>query len=173
MRRRNFLTGSAAAALGAGLASLPVWAAGGRQAPDIRGDGTWLNSGALSMAGLRGKVVLVDFWTHRCFNCINTLPRVTRLYNTYKDQGFVVVGVHTPEFAVEKVTANIEAAISRFGIRYPVVRDNDFATWNAWGNRFWPAQYIVDQSGRIVYTHEGEGGYDEMEQLVKKLLANG
>jgi thiol-disulfide isomerase/thioredoxin len=122
------------------------------------------------MAGLRGKVVLVDFWTYGCVNCVNTLPYVKRLHDAYAAKGLVIVGVHTPEFPFEKSTANVQAAIKRHAVRYPVAQDNDFATWNAYKNRYWPAQYIVDQSGRIVFEHAGEGRYDDIEQTIRKLL---
>jgi thiol-disulfide isomerase/thioredoxin len=109
-------------------------------APNFVGVKAWLNSGPLDIADLRGKVVLVDFWTYGCYNCVNTLPHVTRLYDTYKDKGFIVVGVHTPEFPFEKSTDNVQAAIKRYGIRYPVAQDNEYATWNAYHNQYWPAQ---------------------------------
>ena len=131
----------------------------------------WLNSGPLNIADLRGKVVLVDFWTYGCYNCVNTLPHVTRLYDTYKDRGFIVVGVHTPEFPFEKSTANVQAAIKRHGIRYPVAQDNEYATWNAYHNQYWPAQYIVDQNGTIVFEHAGEGQYEEIERTVQKIFS--
>jgi thiol-disulfide isomerase/thioredoxin len=146
-------------------------AAAGKIAPNFVGISNWLNSGPLSIADLRGKVVLVDFWTYGCVNCVNTLPYVTRLYRTYHDQGLVIVGVHTPEFPFEKSTANVQTALKRHGITYPVAQDNDFATWNAYGNEYWPAQYIVDQNGKIVFEHAGEGRYDEIERTIQKLLA--
>ena len=105
-------------------------------APNFVGVKAWLNSGPLDIADLRGKVVLVDFWTYGCYNCVNTLPHVTRLYDTYKDKGFIVVGVHTPEFSFEKSTNNVQAAIRRYGIRYPVAQDNEYATWNAYHNQY-------------------------------------
>src|SRR6185312_6995305 len=139
-------------------------------APNFVGVKAWLNSGPLNIADLRGKVVLIDFWTYGCYNCVNTLPHVTRLYDTYKDKGFVVVGVHTPEFPFEKSTDNVQAAIKRYGIRYPVAQDNEYATWNAYHNRYWPAQYIVDRNGTIVFEHAGEGQYEEIERTVQTLL---
>lgn len=139
-------------------------------APNFVGVKAWLNSGPLNIADLRGKVVLVDFWTYGCYNCVNTLPHVTRLYDTYKDKGFIVVGVHTPEFPFEKSTDNVQAAIKRYGIRYPVAQDNKYATWNAYHNQYWPAQYIVDRNGTIVFEHAGEGQYEEIEQTVQTLL---
>lgn len=141
-----------------------------RAAPNFVGIDHWLNSAPLTITDLRGKVVLVDFWTYGCYNCVNTLPQVTRLYDVYKEKGFVVVGVHTPEFSFERSTSNVEAALKRHGIRYPVAQDNEFATWNAYRNQYWPAQYIVDQNGKIVFEHAGEGQYDEMERVVRRLL---
>ena len=141
-----------------------------RAAPDFVGINNWLNSDALNIADLRGKVVLVDFWTYGCVNCVNTLPYVTKLYETYKDKGFVVVGIHTPEFPFEKSAGNVQAAIKRHAIRYPVAQDNNYATWKAYQNRYWPAQYIVDRTGNIVFEHAGEGQYGQIEQIVRKLL---
>jgi thiol-disulfide isomerase/thioredoxin len=139
-------------------------------APNFVGIKAWLNSTPLNIADLRGKVVLVDFWTYGCYNCVNTLPHVTRLYHTYKDKGLIVIGVHTPEFPFEKSTNNVQAAIKRHGIEYPVAQDNEYATWNAYHNQYWPAQYIVDQNGKIVFAHAGEGQYQEIEQTIQKLL---
>jgi thiol-disulfide isomerase/thioredoxin len=145
-------------------------AAADRSAPNFAGISNWFNSAPLSMTGLRGKVVLVDFWTYGCVNCVNTLPHVTELYAKYRDRGLVVVGVHTPEFPFEKSASNVQAALKRHGILYPVAQDNESQTWNAYGNQYWPAQYIVDQSGKIVYQHDGEGQYDQMERTVQRLL---
>jgi thiol-disulfide isomerase/thioredoxin len=139
-------------------------------APNFKGINAWLNSGPLNMSDLRGKVVMVNFWTYGCYNCVNTLPHVTKLYEKYKDKGLVIVGVHTPEFPFEKSTGNVQAALKRHGIQYPVAQDNDSATWEAYGNRYWPAQYIVDQAGKIVYVHAGEGAYDEIERTIQNLL---
>ena len=148
----------------------PVLADAQRAAPNFVGISNWLNSGALNLADLHGKVVLVDFWTYGCINCTRTLPHVTRLYDTYKDRGLVVVGIHTPEFPFEKATSNVETAIKRHGIKYPVAQDNDYATWNAYHNQYWPAQYIIDRNGTIVFQHAGEGQYDEIERTIQKLL---
>jgi thiol-disulfide isomerase/thioredoxin len=142
----------------------------GVAAPNFVGIKTWLNSAPLNIAELRDKVVLVDFWTYGCYNCVNTLPHVTRLYDTYKDKGLIVIGVHTPEFAFEKSTDAVQAAIKRHGIRYPVAQDNEYATWNAYHNQYWPAQYIIDRSGKIVFEHAGEGQYQEMERKIQELL---
>jgi thiol-disulfide isomerase/thioredoxin len=140
------------------------------QAPDFKGISNWLNSSPLSMQDLRGKVVMVNFWTYGCYNCVNTLPYVTKLHAKYKDKGLVIVGVHTPEFPFEKSLSNVQAALKRHGIQYPVAQDNDSATWDAYRNRYWPAQYIVDQSGKIVYSHAGEGAYDQIEKTIENLL---
>jgi thiol-disulfide isomerase/thioredoxin len=122
------------------------------------------------MESLRGKVVLVDFWTYSCINCIRTLPYVTGWYEKYKNDGLVIVGVHTPEFEFEKVTSNVETAIQRHNITYPVAQDNSFATWSAYKNRYWPAKYLVDKLGNVVYTHFGEGEYDTTENAIRYLL---
>jgi thiol-disulfide isomerase/thioredoxin len=176
--RRTLLTtlaGLAAAALAAPvLAGDPgapgQLAAANSAAPNFVGISKWFNSGPLSISDLRGKVVLVDFWTYGCYNCVNTLPYVTKLYETYKDKGLVVVGIHTPEFPFERSPANVQAALKRHGISYPVGQDNDSATWDSWRNQYWPAQYIVDQNGNIVFSHAGEGQYDEIERTVRRLL---
>jgi thiol-disulfide isomerase/thioredoxin len=141
-------------------------------APELIGITHWLNSAPLKLADLRGKVVLVDFWTYGCINCVNTLPHLARLQEKYKDLGLIIIGVHSPEFAFEKATTNVAAAIKRHGITYPVAQDNEFATWNAYRNRFWPAQYIVDKSGKIVFEHAGEGAYSEIEQTIQRLLVD-
>jgi thiol-disulfide isomerase/thioredoxin len=165
------LLGIAPSAYTADAASTPFKIADARRhAPEITGITQWLNSGPLRIADLRGKVVLVDFWTHGCINCVRTLPHVTKLYEKYKDKGLVIIGVHTPEFPFEKSTANVAAAIKLHGILYPVAQDNDFATWTAYGNHYWPAQYIVDKSGKIVFEHAGEGQYDLIDHTIQKLL---
>ena len=140
-------------------------------APEFVGIAKWLNvDSPLTMSDLRGQIVLIDIWTYTCINCIRTLPHVTRWYNTYKDNGFVIVGVHTPEFEFEKKTENVEKAIKQYGITYPVAQDNDFATWNAYNNRYWPAKYLIDAKGNILYKHFGEGKYEETEQAIQTLL---
>ncbi|WP_019447778.1 thioredoxin family protein [Cupriavidus sp. BIS7] len=141
------------------------------KAPEFTNIERWLNSEPLTMQQLRGKVVLVDFWTYSCINCVNTLPYVKQWYEKYKDQGLVVVGVHTPEFPFEKSTANVQAALKRFDIRYPVAQDNMYGTWSAFRNQYWPATYLIDADGRIVYQHYGEGRYEETEAEIQKLLA--
>jgi thiol-disulfide isomerase/thioredoxin len=168
------LTGTATSAF-SGDASRPletptVAAAAQATAPDFVGLGNWFNSAPLKLADLRGKVVLVNFWTYGCVNCVNTLPHVTELYAKYKDRGFVVVGIHTPEFPFERSASNVQTALKRHGITYPVAQDNDSQTWNAYRNRYWPAQYIVDQNGKIVFQHDGEGQYEQIERTVAGLL---
>jgi len=141
------------------------------EAPDFAGIAKWLNtSGPLTMQQLRGKVVLIDFWTYTCINCVRTLPHVTAWYEKYKNNNFVIIGVHTPEFAFEKETHNVESAIKQFKINYPVAQDNDYKTWRAFENQYWPAEYLIDTKGRIRKTHFGEGNYDEMEQAIRQLL---
>jgi thiol-disulfide isomerase/thioredoxin len=140
-------------------------------APEFTGIDTWLNSEPLTMQQLRGKVVLVDFWTYTCINCIDVLPYVKGWNQKYKDQGLVVVGVHTPEYPFERNTDNVKTAIKRLGITYPVAQDNRYATWNAYDNQYWPAFYLVDKKGHVVYTHFGEGDYEQTEAKIKSLLA--
>jgi len=140
-------------------------------APDLRGISRWFNSEPLSLAGLRGKVVLVDFWTYSCVNCLRTLPYLTRWDETYRDEGLVIVGVHTPEFAFEREPGNVGRAIEELGIDYPVALDPAYATWNAWGNQYWPAEYFVDRQGHVRYAHFGEGAYEEKEAVIRELLA--
>lgn len=140
-------------------------------AQEFTGLGQWLNSPPLTLQQLRGKVVLVDFWTYTCINCIHTLPYVKRWHERYKDQGLTVVGVHTPEFPEEKSLENLKDATRRLDIHYPVVQDNQYATWEVYGNRFWPAFYLINRKGEVVYRHYGEGRYDETEATIRKLLA--
>jgi thiol-disulfide isomerase/thioredoxin len=140
-------------------------------APELTGLTGWLNSDPLTLKSLRGKVVLVDFWTYSCINCIRTLPYVEGWYQKYAANGLVVVGVHAPEFAFEHDTANVTAAIARFGITYPVAQDNEFKTWDAYNNNYWPADYLIDAGGHIRETHFGEGDYAKTEASIRALLA--
>lgn len=135
--------------------------------------GQWFNSSPLSLKDLKGKVVLVDFWTYTCINCIRTLPYTKAWYDKYKDKGFVLVGVHTPEFEFEKDPKNVNNAIHSFGITYPVVQDNDYKIWNSFGNQYWPAEYLIDKNGQIVHTQFGEGDYDVTEKNIQDLLSQG
>lgn len=140
-------------------------------APELEGGGAWINSEPLTLVGLRGKVVLVNFWTYSCYNCQNTLPHVKAWWEEYKDQGLVIVGVHTPEFASEQKLENVQAAVEREGIGWPVVQDNDKLIWGAYRNRFWPRFYLVNHRGQIVYDHIGEGAYDETARQIERALA--
>jgi thiol-disulfide isomerase/thioredoxin len=139
-------------------------------APPLSPSGDWFNSKPLTLAGLRGKVVLVDFWTYSCINCLRTLPHLESWYSTYRRDGLVIVGVHTPEFAFEHVPSNVGAAVKRLGIRYPVVQDNAYGTWTNYSNQYWPAHYLIDRLGRIRDYHFGEGGYAETEAAIRTLL---
>jgi cytochrome c biogenesis protein CcdA/thiol-disulfide isomerase/thioredoxin len=153
-------------ALGGGGVKLPVYGV----APPLSPGGRWFNSRPLTLAGLRGKVVLVDFWTYSCINCLRTLPHLEAWYRTYHRDGFEIIGVHTPEFAFEHVASNVGAAVERLGIRYPVVQDNDYATWTNYSNNYWPAHYLIDRQGRIRDYNFGEGGYATTEAAIKTLL---
>jgi len=140
-------------------------------APDFVGIDHWLNTDKpLSIHDLKGKVVLVDFWTYTCINCIRTLPFVTSWYDKYHSQGFVVIGVHTPEFPFEHDTNNVLGAIKQYNIHYPVAQDNNYATWNNYNNKYWPAEYLIDAKGNIRRTHFGEGEYDQTEKAIQALL---
>ena len=129
------------------------------KAPEILGISGWINSETLTLENFKGKVVLVDFWTYSCINCIRTLPYVEGWYKKYKDNGFVLLGIHAPEFNFEKEKKNVESAVKKYGLTYPVALDNDHKTWNAFSNRYWPAHYLIDVDGNIRYQHFGEGGY--------------
>ncbi len=141
------------------------------RAPEFAGLGPWHNSEPFTMASTKGKVVLVDFWTYSCINCIRTLPYIQGYWEKYKETDkFVLIGVHSPEFTFEKSEKNVAAAIKNHGLTYPVAQDNDFKTWSAFANRYWPAKYLIDADGYIRYTHFGEGGYDETDLAIKALL---
>jgi thiol-disulfide isomerase/thioredoxin len=140
------------------------------QAPEFTGNDRWFNSEPLTLAGLKGRVVLVDFWTYTCINCIRTLPHLVAWDKAYRDAGLTIVGVHSPEFSFEKKASNVARALKQNGIEYPVAQDNELATWNAWGNQYWPAKYLIDAKGRVRYTHFGEGEYDKTEAAIRALL---
>ena len=142
----------------------------GAATPELSGATAWINSPPLTPASLRGKVVLVDFWTYSCINCLRTLPYIEAWYAKYKDSGLVVIGVHTPEFPFEKDEANVRKAVQDLGILYPVAMDNNYAIWRNFNNQYWPAHYFIDATGRIRYHHFGEGGYDESEKWIRGLL---
>ncbi|TMJ96763.1 MAG: cytochrome c biogenesis protein DipZ [Actinobacteria bacterium] len=140
-------------------------------APGFHGTTLWLNSPPLTLAALRGKVVLVDFWTYSCVNCLRTLPYLERWDATYRSKGLVIVGVHTPEFSFEYVPSNVRRAVASLGVHYPVALDNDYATWNAFHNHYWPAEYFIDRHGHLRYAHFGEGEYERSEAVIRTLLA--
>jgi cytochrome c biogenesis protein CcdA/thiol-disulfide isomerase/thioredoxin len=146
--------------------SLPVEGA----MPELKGAVEWLNSPPLSRASLRGKVVMVDFWTYSCINCLRALPYVEAWARKYKDHGLVVIGVHAPEFAFEKIPDNVKRAVHDLGVTYPVALDNNLAIWQAFNNEYWPAHYFIDAQGRIRHHHFGEGAYDESESVIQQLL---
>ena len=142
----------------------------GDQAAEIEGIWAWINSEPLTIEELRGKVVLVDFWTYTCINCIRTFPFLKLWHSRYADDGLVILGVHSPEFEFEKVLDNVVQATLDNGILWPVAQDNDFVTWKNYSNRFWPAKYLIDQEGIVRYTHFGEGSYAETESKIRELL---
>ena len=141
-----------------------------KPAPEFEKITSWLNSPPLKMEQLKGKVVLIDFWTYSCINCIRTLPFIKEFWNRYKDKGLVIIGVHTPEFDFEKYLKNIQQALEKHGIEYPIAIDSDYGTWKAWKNAYWPRHFIVDAKGIVRYDHVGEGGEEEMEDMIVKLL---
>ena len=152
-------------------ASIVTPATGSEQTvPEIRGISSWINTEPITFEEQRGKVVLVDFWTYTCVNCIRTLPYIKAWHEKYADKGLVIVGVHTPEFDFEKDRDNVIEASEGFGLEYPIAQDNDFGTWRAFNNRYWPAKYLVDKDGLIRYTHFGEGAYEETELWIRGLL---
>ncbi|MBP9691534.1 cytochrome c biogenesis protein DipZ [Candidatus Woesebacteria bacterium] len=142
----------------------------GIKAPELIPGGAWFNTDPLTLADLRGKVVIIDFWTYTCINCQRTFPYLRDWHEKYKDKGLVIIGVHAPEFEFEKSEKNVGQAIEDFGLEYPVMQDNEFATWRAYDNHYWPAKYIIDKDGRVRYSHFGEGDYDETEQVIQELL---
>jgi cytochrome c biogenesis protein CcdA/thiol-disulfide isomerase/thioredoxin len=142
-------------------------------APDVHDISAWINSSPLSLPRLRGKVVLVDFWTYSCINCLRTLPYLKAWDARYRSKGLVILGVHTPEFAFEHDLGNVRAAVRRLGVRYPVALDNGYGTWKAYSNNYWPADYLIDQAGRVRDVHFGEGNYAQTEQDIRLLLSAG
>jgi len=140
------------------------------EAPELAGIDGWINSEPLTLEELRGKVVLVDFWTYTCINCIRTFPHITAWYEKYKDNGFVLLGIHSPEFRFEKEKENVEREARKNNLTYPIALDNDMKTWNAFANRYWPAKYLLDVEGNIRYIHFGEGRYEETEKAIQQLL---
>ncbi|WP_414929880.1 thioredoxin family protein [Variovorax sp. Root473] len=176
--KSHVLLGMAAVAASVGILTAAAPPSGGdiasraaEMAPEFQNIDQWLNSQPLKLQELRGKVVLVDFWTYTCINCLNHLPHVKEWNEKYKDKGLVVVGVHTPEFAYEKSTKNVQDAINRLQIKHAVAQDNHYATWKAFNNQYWPAVYLIDKQGKIVYSHFGEGSYGTTEKKIQALLA--
>ena len=139
-------------------------------APELA-PGDWINSEPLKLSDLRGRVVLIDFWTFGCYNCRNTLPYLKNWNARYREKGLTIIGVHSPEFDEEKDVANLRRQVSSLGIGYPIVTDNDFKTWNAYKVEAWPTVFLLDKQGRIRFMHVGEGAYDETERLIQQLLA--
>lgn len=142
----------------------------GTKAPEIIPGGVWFNSGPITLEQLKGKVVIVDFWTYTCINCQRTFPYLRKWWEKYKDKGLVIIGVHSPEFEFEKSERNLGQAIKDFKLPYPIVQDNNFDTWRVYNNRYWPAKYFIDKEGYIRYSHFGEGAYDESEKVIQELL---
>lgn len=140
------------------------------QSPNFEGISHWINSPPLTIEQLKGKTVLVDFWTYSCINCLRTLPYLEKWYAEYKDKGLVIIGVHTPEFEFEKSLSNVEEAAKRLGILYPIALDNEYKTWTAYHNHYWPAHYLIDDKGKIIQVHFGEGKYAETENAIRELL---
>lgn len=141
-----------------------------KKAKDFTKISGYINTKPISLDDLRDKVVLVDFWTYSCINCIRTIPYLNKWYDKYSDKGLVIVGIHTPEFEFEKNAENVKSAVQKFGIKYPVLQDNDKETWNEYDNRYWPRKYLVDDEGFIRYDHIGEGAYNETEKVIQALL---
>jgi thiol-disulfide isomerase/thioredoxin len=142
-----------------------------KKAKDFSKISEYINTKPISLDDLKDKVVLVDFWTYSCINCIRTIPHLNEWYDKYSDKGLVIVGIHTPEFEFEKNNDNVKSAVQKFGIKYPVLQDNDKETWNEYENRYWPRKYLVDDEGYIRYDHIGEGAYQETEKVIQALLS--
>ena len=142
-------------------------------APELGGIVGWINSDPVSLRELRGQVVLIDFWTYSCVNCLRTLPHLKTWDRMYRDDGLTIVGVHSPEFAFEREPDNVRSAVRKLGIHYPVALDNDFVTWTNYANQYWPAKYLIDRSGRVRYYHYGEGEYEETERQIRRYLGGG
>ena len=152
---------------------IPANLSTGKSLPDFQGISEWLNGSPLTVADLSGSVVLVQFWTFACINCQRTLPYIVQWHQQYAAQGLKVIGVHTPEFAFERETSNVQQALQKHQITYPVPLDIDFKTWKAYENGYWPQLHLADRQGKIRYNHIGEGAYDETEQTIRQLLQEG
>jgi thiol-disulfide isomerase/thioredoxin len=139
--------------------------------PEFAGIAQWLNSQPLSVTNLKGKATLIQFWTYTCINCQRTLPYIVRWHRDYASQGLQVIGIHTPEFSYERQADNVKQALQKHGITYPVPLDNDYKTWTAYQNQYWPHLFLADHQGVIRYDHIGEGAYDQTEQKIRQLLA--
>ena len=139
-------------------------------APEISG-GQWINSEPLTLQNLRGRVVLIEFWTFACYNCRNTLPTIKSWDNRYRDKGLTIIGVHTPELDIERNPGSLRREIAELDIKYPVVTDNDYATWKAYKVEAWPTLFVLDKQGRVRWAHVGEGAYAETEEVITQLLA--
>jgi thiol-disulfide isomerase/thioredoxin len=144
-----------------------------KKAPDFSKITGYINTDPVKLGDLNGKVVLVHFWTYTCINCMHTIPYLNKWYENYADKGLVIIGIHTPEFEFEKNTDNVKQAVKDYQIEYPVLQDNNYATWKAYQNKYWPRDYLIDTQGFIRYDHIGEGGYDETEKAIQSLLAEG
>jgi thiol-disulfide isomerase/thioredoxin len=141
------------------------------QAPELEGIAGWINSEPLTLKGLKGKVIFLDFWTYGCYNCQNTLPEMKKLHEKFAEGGLVIIGVHTPEFPYERKRENVERAVAAAGLTYPIALDSDNTTWKLYGNHYWPRQTLIDSEGKVSYEHIGEGDYDEIESMVRALLS--
>jgi thiol-disulfide isomerase/thioredoxin len=152
------------------ISEIATSAPGGKSLPEFQGISQWLNSTPLAIADLKDKVVLVQFWTFACINCQRTLPYITQWHRQYADQGLQIIGIHTPEFAFERDIGNIKRAIQQHQITYPVPIDNEFKTWQAYDNQYWPHLFLADRQGLLRYDHIGEGAYDQTEQTIRQLI---
>jgi thiol-disulfide isomerase/thioredoxin len=166
MRGNGAMSGGAMMSARGAAGALPVQG----MMPPLDGATEWINSEPLTAEALRGKVVVVDFWTYSCINCLRALPFVKAWYEKYRDQGLVVIGIHSPEFAFEKDLRNVRREVKDLGVTYPVAVDNDYKLWRAFGNQYWPAHYFIDAKGNIRHTHFGEGEYDASERVIQQLL---
>ncbi len=142
-----------------------------KKAPEFSNVTGYINTNPIKLSDLKGKVVLIHFWTYTCINCIHTIPSLNDWYQKYADKGFMIASIHRPEFEFEKNIDSVKEAVKGFGIKYPVIQDNNYVTWNAYENSYWPRDYLVDNEGFIRYDHVGEGGYAETENMIRTLLA--